>query len=241
MSLLQLSRNPDATALVESDNRQAPTEEATEAPGATTTSEPVSEEGAPPKANATGESAASPNATTVTNATNATNTTGKETEEASTTPAPTGCAVKEDPRARAWFAETSTEGTPCVFGVEGDVRDEGSHCIFDNGDFGSNGWCYTAKDRSSWGSCNDLCPLYGPSKQLGKKIEHVDKMVDKVMKVLDKDDAGNLKENMTTDTKVREVSEETPKTDAEAKEPKAEAAEKKESNATASKEKPKTE
>jgi len=121
-------------------------------------------------------------ATNVTNGTNATNATNATNE---TVPVPTGCAVKEDPRVKAWFAETSPVGTPCVFGVDGDARDEGSHCIFDNGDFGSNGWCYTSKDRSSWGSCNDLCPLYGPSKQLGQKLDHVDKMVDKVMGKLD--------------------------------------------------------
>jgi len=94
--------------------------------------------------------------------------------------------TKEDPRVKAWFTETSPVGTPCVFGVDGDVRDEGSHCIFDNGEFGSNGWCYTAKDRSSWGSCNGDCPLYGPSKQLGKKIDHMNKQVDKALEALNK-------------------------------------------------------
>jgi len=134
---------------------------------------------------------------TVANVTNASMNASNATEaEVSTTPpAPTGCAVKEDPRAKAWFAQTSPEATPCVFGVDGDDRDEGSHCIFDNGDFGSNGWCYTAKDRSSWGSCNSLCPLYGPVKALGKKIDHMDKMVDKVLDHLNKTSAVEAAQN----------------------------------------------
>lgn len=92
----------------------------------------------------------------------------------------TMCATRKDARARAFFATTSPEGTPCVFGVEGDVRDEGLHCIYDDGMYGSNGWCYTAKDRTSWGSCNEHCPLYGSAATLGRKIQSVAKVIKEV-------------------------------------------------------------
>jgi hypothetical protein len=83
----------------------------------------------------------------------------------------TGCATHKDERATSWFSETSPEGTPCVFGV--DVRDEGKHCILDNEEYGSNGWCYTAEDRSQWGSCNDQCPLQGQHAKLGNIMDGV--------------------------------------------------------------------
>jgi len=196
-SLLQVSANPETGALLDVDLAQDPANATTAAPtgdsapaNATT---PEATTGAPEVANVT----AATNATNATNTANATNDTNASNATPSTV---TGCSVKEDPRAKAWFAETSPEGTPCVFGVDGDVRDEGAHCIFDNGDFGSNGWCYTAKDRSSWGSCNDLCPLYGPTKQLGKKIDHMDKMVDKVIKSLN----SSADTNSNTEEKVAE-------------------------------------
>lgn len=88
------------------------------------------------------------------------------------------CVTRADPRIGAWFTETAPEGTPCVFGV--DVRDEGTHCIFDGGQFGSNGFCFTRVDGSQWGSCNSECPLYGPALQLGKKIDKVVKVVDRI-------------------------------------------------------------
>jgi len=69
-----------------------------------------------------------------------------------------------------------------VFGA--DVRDEGSHCIFDEGMYGSNGWCFTAADGSAWGSCNEDCPLYGQGAQLGKKIDTVAKVIKTVKKKL---------------------------------------------------------
>jgi len=195
-----MSTNPETVALLETDSQDAEDagpkeggeEASAEAESPKGNSTPASNDAQAPTSNATEGNAtgeASPNITNVTNATNTT------TEEVNTTTAgPTGCTVKEDPRATAWFMETSPEGTPCVFGVDGDVRDEGSHCIFDNGDFGSNGWCYTAKDRSAWGSCNDLCPLYGPAKQLGKKIDHMSKQVDTVLDKLN----GTSKETEAT-------------------------------------------
>jgi len=196
LSLLQVSANPEVLGVLATRTRgaQDPAEGSVAAAAAANATENAANNGDNSASNSTEASTSSDNATTggenVTNATKGTNVTNtSEGEEVSTTAAPTGCAVREDPRAKAWFAETSAPGTPCVFGVEGDVRDEGSHCIYDSGDFGSNGWCYTSKDRSSWGSCNDLCPLYGPSKQLGKKIDHMAKKVDKVLDALNKSDA----------------------------------------------------
>lgn len=96
----------------------------------------------------------------------------------------TNCTTRQDDRVQAFFTITSPPGTPCVFGVIGDARDEGSHCIYDGGMFGSNGWCYTSKDRSSWGSCNEHCPLWGSAEQIGKKIEKVAKVVAEVVKLV---------------------------------------------------------
>jgi len=79
------------------------------------------------------------------------------------------CTTRYDTRATAFGYKTSPSGTPCVFGVE--PRDEGSHCIMDNGDYGSFGWCYTSEDGSSFGSCSESCPLFGPAKILGDKLD----------------------------------------------------------------------
>jgi len=184
-SLLQVSANPDggssllgANTLAD-EEAPAPAKKAAAAEPASLAANPIT--AAPSTAAATGNASTTDATNATTNATSASN----ETSEVSTTPPPaTGCATKEDERAKAWFAETAAVGSPCVFGVDGDVRDEGSHCIYDNGDFGSNGWCYTAKDRSSWGSCNGLCPLYGQNQQLGAKIDNVDKIVDKVLQAV---------------------------------------------------------
>jgi hypothetical protein len=91
------------------------------------------------------------------------------------------CATWNDIRANSLSYTTAPEGTPCKFGL--DARDEGSHCIFDNGKYGSNGWCFTSDDFE-WGSCNEHCPLYGAnaalSKQLQKTNEKLDKLVERV-------------------------------------------------------------
>merc|ERR1719163_2505356 len=63
--------------------------------------------------------------------------------------------------------ETAPKGTPCIFGV--DPRDEGRHCIFDQGKFG----------------CNDNCPLYGMHAALGRRIDSVGEQVDDVSKQLE--------------------------------------------------------
>lgn len=109
-------------------------------------------------------------------------TTSNSAEESSTNKSadesPVTCVTRADPRITAWFIETAPDGTPCVFGV--DVRDEGSHCIYDDGQFGSNGFCFTRADGSQWGSCNSECPLYGPAAALGKKLDHVAKVVKKI-------------------------------------------------------------
>jgi len=135
-----------------------------DAPAVAVNTSTSSDTGAPPAAteNASGNASGNATANVTKNATNG-------------TAAPVGCATKKDPRATAWFAETAAEGTPCLFGV--DVRDEGTHCILSEGQYGSNGWCYTSMDFSSWGSCNEKCPLYGPAGTLGSKIEGVAKTV----------------------------------------------------------------
>merc|ERR1719375_2289566 len=70
-------------------------------------------------------------------------------------------------------AKLSPEGTACVFGV--DARDEGYHCIMEDGKFGANGWCYTSKDASSWGACSAGCPLFGQAKLLSARVTALNK------------------------------------------------------------------
>lgn len=84
------------------------------------------------------------------------------------------CTTRKDERAHAWFARTSPDGTPCLFGV--DPRDEGHHCISIGEKFGSYGWCWTAEDHSAWGSCGEGCPLFGMTKRIGKQINEVGEM-----------------------------------------------------------------
>lgn len=102
-------------------------------------------------------------------------------EESNSTANTTQCATRTDARATSWLLETAPEGTPCIFGL--DDRDEGAHCILENEEYGSNGWCYTAKDLSQWGSCNDHCPLQGQNAQLG---EHLDGLSEAVHGVSEK-------------------------------------------------------
>jgi len=109
------------------------------------------------------------------------------------------CFTRKDSRAVAWWAETAPEGTPCVFGV--DVRDEDSHCMYSNGDYGSNGWCYTAKDESAWGSCGDGCPLYGQPASIATKIDHVVNVLDKVSRKVDKLNGKGNALDQSTDSK----------------------------------------
>lgn len=189
LALLQLSHREDkALGLVESESEEgdAPAPAPTEEKEAEKTA-PAGEEKAAAPGNATGANATSAE-TPSSNTTAETETSGVNATAtnatANTTNKTTGCATKKDPRVKAWFATTSPDGTPCVFGVADDPRDEQEHCIFDNGMYGSNGWCYTSKDRTSWGSCNEKCPLYGLSKALGTKIDKVAKSIADVAKVL---------------------------------------------------------
>lgn len=132
----------------------------------------------PAKADAKAAPEEAANEASVNASVNATANSSENVTNATTPAPPVGCATKNDPRASAWFAETAPEGTPCVFAA--DPRDEGSHCIFSDGVYGSNGWCYTNLDLSSWGSCNNLCPLYGATAKLGSKIDTVAKAVHEV-------------------------------------------------------------
>lgn len=142
-------------------------------------------EGETEEAKEDGKEAASANASDAAAANassaNTTNDSANATSNEATVSA-TDCVTRKDERAHAWFAETAPPGSPCLFGV--DVRDEGSHCIFEEGIYGSNGFCYTAADKSAWGSCNENCPLYGQGAQLGKKIDSVAKVMKTVKKKL---------------------------------------------------------
>jgi len=83
----------------------------------------------------------------------------------------TACVTREDARASSMGYTTSPPGTPCVFGH--DDRDEGAHCIMEDGKYGSFGWCWTDSNKGSWGSCSETCPLFGPAKVLAEQIVHL--------------------------------------------------------------------
>lgn len=89
------------------------------------------------------------------------------------------CVTKQDPRATSFGYTTSLPGTPCVFGI--DDRDEGYHCIMEDGKFGSFGWCWTSMAMSSWGSCSESCPLFGPSKVIHQEVEALSKKLQEAM------------------------------------------------------------
>lgn len=93
------------------------------------------------------------------------------------------CVTRHDERAASFWSQTAAVGSPCIFGV--DDRDEGSHCIAET-DFGSNGWCYTQRDMSAWGSCSEGCPLYGPHAKLAKKIDGMASVLGKLSDTIDK-------------------------------------------------------
>jgi len=92
------------------------------------------------------------------------------------------CFTVEDPLQGPWGYAPATPGSPCLFGQ--DPRDEGSHCILDEGRFGSNGWCFTSIDLTSWGSCCAACPLYGPAGELEKKMVGISARVQKLAEVV---------------------------------------------------------
>lgn len=81
------------------------------------------------------------------------------------------CTTRFDERVSSLGYETATPGTPCLFGL--DARDEGKHCIFDDGYYGSLGWCYTKQSMEAWGACGESCPLWGQQKILGKKLDKI--------------------------------------------------------------------
>eukprot|EP00419_Tripos_fusus_P032250 CAMPEP_0172778350 /NCGR_PEP_ID=MMETSP1074-20121228/201863_1 /TAXON_ID=2916 /ORGANISM="Ceratium fusus, Strain PA161109" /LENGTH=398 /DNA_ID=CAMNT_0013615281 /DNA_START=96 /DNA_END=1291 /DNA_ORIENTATION=- len=82
-----------------------------------------------------------------------------------------GCVTQFDERVTSLTLKTAKPGTSCVFGI--DDRDEGGHCIMEDGKYGSFGWCWTSKNKDSWGSCSEACPLFGFYKILGKRIDHL--------------------------------------------------------------------
>jgi len=92
------------------------------------------------------------------------------------------CTVKTQERFIGAMALSSVaaDGTKCVFGV--DLRDENKHCIFEDGKYGVNGWCYTDERTNSWGSCVNTCPLYGPHKILSDKLDKLDAKIDGIDK-----------------------------------------------------------
>lgn len=155
--------------------------------------------------NATGSGASAVNSTSATDTTNSSDNATNETAPAAVS-APT-CVTKKDERVKAWTMTTSPEGTPCIFGV--DPRDEGEHCIHENGDFGSNGWCFTSKDGRYWGSCAEGCPLYGPHAAIGSKIDALASDLKKIAKVVvgDKTTGEDNEEKTTESESKSEVKE----------------------------------
>merc|ERR1719453_636716 len=92
-------------------------------------------------------------------------------------PKKSSCQTLESPMDKVWMEalaplKVTKNGTVCVFGV--DARDEGGHCIHQNGKYGAYGWCFTKKDGSEWGSCNKECPTYGQEKKLNDRIRELE-------------------------------------------------------------------
>lgn len=85
------------------------------------------------------------------------------------------CVTQDDPSVRVgfftgFFYSVAPPGTPCAFGA--DVRDDGWHCIWDDGKYGEYGWCFTSQDRSVFGPCAIDCPSYGPWKAVEQRLRH---------------------------------------------------------------------
>lgn len=89
-----------------------------------------------------------------------------------------GCVTQDTENAQALYSYVSPAGSPCLFGV--DERDEGSHCIDQAGEYGPNGWCWTSEDLESWGKCSNGCPVSGADAELEKRLQRIEKKLDKV-------------------------------------------------------------
>jgi len=97
------------------------------------------------------------------------------------------CFTVKSPLDELWLggigqAKTDKEGTECVFGV--DPRDEGKHCIQQNGKYGQYGWCFTTKDKTKWGSCGAGCPMFGQEGTLAKRIREMEAKLDETRRNL---------------------------------------------------------
>jgi hypothetical protein len=91
------------------------------------------------------------------------------------------CTTVDDPRGATMLTMTGVAkaGTPCVFGA--DERDQGGHCIMDDGKYGTYGWCYTTMDKTAWGSCSEYCPLGGAAGVLERRIDDLDQFVARIL------------------------------------------------------------
>lgn len=97
------------------------------------------------------------------------------------------CVTRLDPRIEMpalllYRLQAAPEGTPCIFGVVD--KDEGSHCVHDDGKHGSFGWCYTKRDKTQWGSCSESCPLFGTATIFAHRIEHVEQRLEDLIALL---------------------------------------------------------
>lgn len=94
-----------------------------------------------------------------------------------------GCETRKGPGSTlVSMGSESPPGTKCIFGV--DVRDRGAHCILEL-EYGTFGWCFTSKDKSSWGSCNEKCQLIGENRVLGEKIKEAAEQQLRMQKTID--------------------------------------------------------
>jgi len=141
------------------------------------------------------------NTTTTANTTTATTTT-TATSTTITMTSNTTCLTRYDPRVTYMGYTASPAGTLCMFGV--DDRDEGQHCIMDQGQYGSLGWCYTSQNKSSFGACSEGCPLFGQAKILGQKIDNISNVLQGIKLAID--DASQVVINISRTIAVQNVS-----------------------------------
>jgi len=90
------------------------------------------------------------------------------------------CVTKYDPMVYSTLRYSAAKpGSPCIFNA--DPRDEGWHCILDGMSYGSNGWCWTDLQMTTYGACSEDCPLFSQQKVLGDRMKRMEQKLDRLL------------------------------------------------------------